>query len=257
MITANVPKTWKELQNKAAEILTKCWLNVEIERIVDSARGKVEIDVYAEESIQSRKNIILIECKFWNKPIPQTVIHSFRTVIWDIGGNIGYIISKNGFQKWAYNAIEYSNVKLVTWEEFDLLFEDSWYENYFTWYITNHFVFFMYELDSLSSEWFSLLTEKSDLERVWYLRNHHRGQDFLLSSLWWSWIFSSSDDRKIKLPLERNIKFKNIPECLLGIKSYEELIKALHNYYDPMKNELSVLKEKAINSSKTLYKSDK
>jgi hypothetical protein len=45
------------------------------------------------------KPIILVECKFWAKSISQETIHAFRTVVADFGANLGFIVSKNGFQQ--------------------------------------------------------------------------------------------------------------------------------------------------------------
>ena len=118
MITNKLPDTWQDLQKQVALILEESGLTVEIEKVILSVRGKIEIDVVASENIDRRTYSILIECKHWKSRIPQTIIHGFRTVISDIGANIGYIISTNGFQSGSYEAAEYTNVKIVTWEEF-------------------------------------------------------------------------------------------------------------------------------------------
>jgi restriction system protein len=60
------------------------------------------------------------------------VIHSFRTVVSDIGANIGYIIAPSGFQSGSVNASEFTNIKLVTWEEFQNEFEETWLCVYFS-----------------------------------------------------------------------------------------------------------------------------
>jgi hypothetical protein len=60
-LTNKQPQDWKDLQNKVAEILSECGFNVEME--VETARGKGEIDVYAEEIIMGRKYSIACECK--------------------------------------------------------------------------------------------------------------------------------------------------------------------------------------------------
>ncbi|MBY0157207.1 restriction endonuclease [Cytobacillus firmus] len=71
----------------------------------------------------------LIECKYWNTDIPQTVIHSFRTVVSDYGSQHGLIIAKKGFQSGAYEATKNTNIHLLSWNEFLSLFEERWLQN--------------------------------------------------------------------------------------------------------------------------------
>jgi len=130
MITSSVPKTWKALQNEAAKILEECGFTVEVEKKVTTARGKTELDVYAEEIIKGRKYSIVCECKHWNSNIPQSIVHCFRSIINDIGANVGYIIALEGFQSGSFKAANYTNIELATWEQFQKAFCDSWLEQY-------------------------------------------------------------------------------------------------------------------------------
>jgi hypothetical protein len=130
MITSATPTNWRELQSAAARILEECGFTVEIERRTQLARGAAEIDVYAEEMVKGRRYAILCECKQWTARVPQTVVHAFRSVVADSGANIGYIISSAGYQSGAYEAAEKTNIRLVTWPEFQAEFEESWLENH-------------------------------------------------------------------------------------------------------------------------------
>ncbi len=124
-IIEHEPCIWQELQEFVAQILNDCGYQTETEKTIETVRGKVEIDVYAEKTtgFQSR---VLCECKYWEGNIPQTVIHSFRTVVGDYGASQGFVISKNGFQKGAYEAVFRSNVSLLSWNEFLEKFEIEW-----------------------------------------------------------------------------------------------------------------------------------
>jgi restriction system protein len=102
LITAKVPNNWKSLQNESAGILAECGFAVKIEKKMPAARGEVEIDVYAEETVKGRKYAIACECKHWGAKVPQTIIHSFRTVVNDLGATIGYLISSRGFQSGSF-----------------------------------------------------------------------------------------------------------------------------------------------------------
>jgi len=65
MITNYIPKDWKDLQNKVARIMRHSGIKkVKTPQRLQTVRGQVEIDVYAEEDIQNQKLIILCECKY-------------------------------------------------------------------------------------------------------------------------------------------------------------------------------------------------
>ncbi|QFY44025.1 restriction endonuclease [Candidatus Methylospira mobilis] len=104
MITSVVPDTWQALQTEVGKLLTERGFAVEVEKTMASARGEIEIDVYAVENVRRRRYSIACECKHWQRPIPQTVVHAFRTVVSEIGANVGYIISMAGFQSGSFRA---------------------------------------------------------------------------------------------------------------------------------------------------------
>jgi hypothetical protein len=130
IINPSIPANWKGLQSDVAQILSECGLNTEIEKPIRTARGEATIDVYAKDPDQVPPNIYLCECKYWNKNIPKDVILSFRTIVSDYGANWGLIISKKGFQRGAHEAANFTNLKLLNWEEFQSLFAETWYREY-------------------------------------------------------------------------------------------------------------------------------
>jgi restriction system protein len=71
------PSDWKELQKFTATILSECGFDAEIEKEIETVRGKVEVDVYAERKAAFESKTIC-ECKYWQSPVPQTVVHAFR-----------------------------------------------------------------------------------------------------------------------------------------------------------------------------------
>jgi restriction system protein len=116
LLTTTQPVDWRTLQCGVASILRECGFTVEIERIFKTVRGSVEVDVYAEEIVNGRTYSIASECKHWSSRVPQTVIHAFRTVVADLGVNVGYIVSRKGFQSGAFGASKSTNLKLLTVE---------------------------------------------------------------------------------------------------------------------------------------------
>ncbi len=132
MIIKVKPKDWRELQVKVGEILSESNFKVEIEKKIKSVRSEIEIDVFAEEIIDDRTYTILCECKMWKSNIPQLYVHGLRTVVHDIGANKGYIISSSKFQKGSVDSTGYTNIELLTWNEFQKKFFKSWYINFFS-----------------------------------------------------------------------------------------------------------------------------
>lgn len=120
-IIKNDPIDWRMLQNEVATILSDCGFETAIEKTIETVRGSVEVDVFATKS-NAYANAVLCECKYWNTPVPKTIIHAFRTVVEDSGASQGIIISKAGFQKGAYESVVKSNLILLNWEEFQNAF---------------------------------------------------------------------------------------------------------------------------------------
>lgn len=125
-----MPNDWKDLQQQVSQILKECGLETDLERSIETARGTVEIDVYAEDKTQQPTVTYLCECKHWASSVPQTIVHAFRTVVIDYGANFGLLISSKAFQSGAYAAAKNSNVKLLTWGEFQELFVERWINTY-------------------------------------------------------------------------------------------------------------------------------
>ncbi|MCG8435803.1 MAG: restriction endonuclease [Gammaproteobacteria bacterium] len=124
------PETWQQLQELVAQLFRECGAEAEVGRTVEGVRGKKEIDVYVDDNYITPRSIYLCECKFWRDQVSQDVVHSFRTVVQDIGASRGFIISKAGFQAGCWEAAKNSNVELLTFEELQEQFFERWLEAY-------------------------------------------------------------------------------------------------------------------------------
>lgn len=232
MIYETEPNTWKELQNKVAEILNESGMNAKVEYHPVSARSDIEIDVFACERIGNRENIFVIECKNWNHKIPQTIVHAVRTVVQDVGGNTGYIISRKGFQKGAYEAAKLTNIKLLTWNEFQDLFEDQWREKHFDEYIEQHWSKIIdYSDPFFWPKWANELSDnkKNELRSILYKMDKWA---LLLLKLKIKRFFIKEE--QIKLPLKQYDFSNNFPTDLINIFGYKEIIDKLHIYCDSL-----------------------
>jgi restriction system protein len=132
VITSEEPADWQSLQSMVGGILEECGFDVKIERPTPTVRGVVNIDVFAREERDGRTYTVLCECKQWKSNVPQQVVHAFRTVVHDTGAHVGYVIATKGFQAGALREAELTNVRLVTWQEFQLEFEQAWLTHYMT-----------------------------------------------------------------------------------------------------------------------------
>ncbi len=246
MITRKFPQNWQSLQTEVGRILSECGFKVEIEQKVNSARGTVEIDVYAEETIRGRKYVIVCECKHWKARIPQTVVHSFRTVVQEIGANIGYIISTKGFQSGAVVAADLTNLKLITWAEFQNIFQESWFEEYFTKQIDEKLDGLMTYTEPFLPSWFEKMTEE-DKARYYALKEKYDLFGVVMQSLGpYSRMFQKGPIPT--LPLRSRLKpdpiLNNIPDHILDETAYQELLDASVAYGEVALAEFRLLRNR-------------
>lgn len=128
-IEAAPPASWQELERAVARILQECGYDVEVGRNVPLARGDVNVDVWADDGA-SPPNVLIVECKQWARPVTKNVVHAFRAVTRDSGANTGLLVSSAGFQDGAVQAAAYSNVRLLTWAQFQHLFAAWWFREH-------------------------------------------------------------------------------------------------------------------------------
>ena len=228
MITHIEPANWKDLQIKVAEILNECGFATDIEKTVTTARGQVELDVYAEEEIKGRKYSIVCECKYWKSAIPQAVIHGFRTVVNDLGCNIGYIITTSDYQKGAIQTAEYTNVELLTWENFQTKFFESWFENFFTVKITNELDPLMTYTEPILPIWFDKMSS-DDKAKYYSLKDEYDVLGYPIMVLFSTYSRTFKKNVIPKLPLIDLIKNPEeaegkIPADILNEGGYKEFL---------------------------------
>ena len=126
MIFDRDPTDWRDLQNLVAQMFSEAGCEVAVSQVVDLARGKKEVDVFVRDPQTTPPSNYLCECKFWNKAIPQETIHAFRTVVAEYGAHRGFIVSRAGFQAGAREAVEKTNIDLVTFQELQVIFFYRW-----------------------------------------------------------------------------------------------------------------------------------
>lgn len=131
MIIFPEPTDWKDLQDKVCLLLRQSGFIAEKEKSVTTPRGQVELDVYAIDPDSIDQISYVLECKYWTNRVDQSVIHSFMTIMNETGCNIGYIVSKNGFQSGAIDYVNFTNIRLFTFEELQKHYYKTWMKKRF------------------------------------------------------------------------------------------------------------------------------
>ncbi len=131
MIDDPLPENWQDLQTGVQRIFRNVGLLAEVEVDLETPRGSVNVDVLATDVRSVDKIRYIVECKNWGSPIPQTVVHSFTTVMHETGANIGFIISKHGLQQGAKRYTQNTNIIGMTYLEFQQRYFEAWWNRYF------------------------------------------------------------------------------------------------------------------------------
>ncbi len=131
MIDDPNPKDWRELQNGVKRLFRNIGLSAEIEVNIKTPRGSVSVDVVAVDVRSVDKITYNVECKNWKVAIPQSVVHSFTTVMHETGANIGFIISRYGLQTGAEQYTKSTNITGLTYLEFQQRYFEAWWRRYF------------------------------------------------------------------------------------------------------------------------------
>ncbi len=252
MITEESPGHWRELQDWTAQILRECGWTADTEVTMKLARGQANIDVLATEHVQGRDYLTLVECKHWTTPVPQSVAHGFRTVVADAGANTGYIVSKAGFQSGAHEAVVHSNVRLLTWEEFQEAFEEQWYWSHYVKMVEDVLDPLCSYLEPLPAmaAWDKYLDQKQvDRLVAMYKENFQLGA-LIMSMHPVQGMFPGRRARVI-LPLgDRTKDYGNLPEELFALTGYREFFKALANHALPILDEFRRYRDVALEKKK-------
>ncbi|NLS14489.1 restriction endonuclease [Vibrio sp. SM6] len=131
MIDDPYPEKWQDLQLGVRRIFRNIGLSANVEVDLVTPRGSVNVDVLAIDGQSVDKIKYIVECKNWESAIPQSVVHSFTTVMAETGANIGFIISKHGLQSGAKEYTRNTNIVGLTYLEFQQRYFEAWWKRFF------------------------------------------------------------------------------------------------------------------------------
>ena len=233
MINSLPPRDWHDLEIQVARIMEESGFIVDSEKNIKTVRGIVNIDVYAEDISQKPKIIYLCECKYWQKAIPKSVVHSFRSVVNDFGANCGLIISSYGFQSGAFTAATNSNIMLLTWKEFQELFLERWFKNYMLKRLCEENDPLLEYTEPINTRVFRKANklDKKSQQQFKKLREKYFDLAFLTMILSSSWP-SILKEVPPSLPLRKSLDVshtKYLPDILLDAVSFRDLLEIIIN----------------------------
>ena len=133
-------RDWRQFQDDVAEMLNRIpGCVARVNQLVHGARiGTVHVDVLAEftdprDPTDATSPFspseghgfvfkVVVECKFWKRPIPQEKIFALKTIVEDVGAARGVLISRAGVQQGATEYLNHpGNVVAMTFDEFQRL----------------------------------------------------------------------------------------------------------------------------------------
>lgn len=131
MIDYPLPQDWQELQRGVCRLFNEIGLTADVEVTLKTPRGTVTVDVFAVDNGSVDNIQYIVECKNWNSAIPQSVVHSFTTVMHETGANLGFIVSKYGLQSGAIQYTESTNIQGLTYHDLQQRYFSTWWQKFF------------------------------------------------------------------------------------------------------------------------------
>ena len=111
-------KQWEEYQHQAASLLRELGFSAQVNAQVTEANGAVHaIDVAARRTVAGVDLLWIVECKYWNKPVPIEKVLTLRALILDLGADRGVLMSESGFQSGAIRTASQKNITLTSLDD--------------------------------------------------------------------------------------------------------------------------------------------
>ena len=110
-------KEWYVFQETIKNYFLSLGLYAETNKTIKGIRTEHDIDVDIDFSFIGLETVWLIETKCWNKKVDKNTVSAFMHRVGEAGADKGIIVSKEGFQAGADEAVKNSNILLRTFEE--------------------------------------------------------------------------------------------------------------------------------------------
>ncbi len=114
-------KKWKRYQQTIADLFRSLGCNAEIERSIQGARARHEIDVWVTFSHFGIQHLWAVECKDCKNRIRKEKVLALKALVEDVGADRGILVAEAGFQRGATDAAKSSNIMLTSISQLRLL----------------------------------------------------------------------------------------------------------------------------------------
>lgn len=105
---------WRHYERATATALRHFGWKVKVGATVQGARSAHRVDVYGQSKFGGFECRCLVECKYWRRKVPKSVVLAFDAIVSDVGANFGLIVCEKGFQRGALQAAEHTVIRLVS-----------------------------------------------------------------------------------------------------------------------------------------------
>ena len=116
---------WKQYQRDVAMFLSSLGFETKVDERIRGARAEHDIDVTARTSIAGVRQLWVVECKLWKRPVPKERLLTFRGIVEDVGADRGILFSESGFQSGAKTAAQNTNISLTSFADFERNFSND------------------------------------------------------------------------------------------------------------------------------------
>lgn len=108
---------WHDYQEETAEFFRSLGLKAVVDHTIAGARGTHNVDVWVTFKYLDLEIKWLIECKFWQTPVPKAAVLTLQQISQDIGADRAFLLSEIGFQSGAVKVTNNTNVTLTSLDD--------------------------------------------------------------------------------------------------------------------------------------------
>jgi Restriction endonuclease len=111
-------KPWEQYQCDAAALLRELGFSTQVNASLAEPNGAVHaIDVVGRRTVAGVDLLWIVECKYWNKPVPIEKVLALRSLVLDLGADRGLLMSESGFQSGAIRTANQKDITLTSLDD--------------------------------------------------------------------------------------------------------------------------------------------
>lgn len=107
------------LEKRVETLLSEAGLQPRRRETVEGARQADEFDLVFDVTALGIGGICVVECKDWARNVDKGTVLTFINRVANTGADQGVIVTTTGYQSGCWDAIEHTNVRLLTTDQFE------------------------------------------------------------------------------------------------------------------------------------------